>query len=61
MGAGFFQELPREPLDVVTAAPRVDHLTDAGLVLEVELRVAGDARGEIGWQCDGFIQSIGMQ
>ena len=50
-----------EPLDVVAAAPRVDHLRGAGLLLEQQLGVAGDAGGEVGGQRQRLVERVGVQ
>ena len=61
-------ELPRlvgeargERLDVVAAAERVDHVGDAGLLGEDQLRVARDARRELGRQRDRLVERVGVQ
>jgi hypothetical protein len=41
-------ELVGEPFDKVAAAPRIDRAAGAGLLQNKELRVAGDAGGEVG-------------
>ena len=63
-----FDQLPRlvgeargERLDVVAAAERVDHLGDAGLLGEDQLRVAGDAGGELARQRDRLVERVGVQ
>ena len=48
-------------LDIVAARPRVDYFGDAGLFLQVDLRVAGDARRKIRGQRDGFVERVGVQ
>ena len=45
----------------VGTAPRIDHVADMGFFLDDDLRVAGDARREIGRQRDGFVKRIGVQ
>ena len=50
-----------EPLDVVAAAPRVDHLGGAGLLLQQQLGVAGDPGGEVGGQRERLVQGVGVQ
>ncbi len=54
-------ELVGQPLDVVAAAPRIDDAAGAGLLLQQELRVAGDAGGEVGRQRDGLVERVGVQ
>ena len=61
MAPGALDEFLGQRLDVVGAAPGIDYLADAGLVLEIELGVAGDARGEVGGERDGLVESVGMQ
>ena len=61
MGLRLAHELVGEPLDVVAAAPRIDDAAGAGLLLDEELRVAGDAGGEIGRQGDRLVERIGVQ
>ena len=61
MAPGALDEFLGEGFHVVRAAPGVDHLADAGLVLEIELGVAGDARGEVGGERNGLVESVGMQ
>ena len=50
-----------EPFNVIRAAPRVDQMRNAGLLLQVDLGVSGNPGGEISWQGDGFIERIGVQ
>ena len=50
-----------QPLDVVAAAPRIDDLARARLVLQQELGVAGDARREVGGQCQRLVEGVGVQ
>ena len=54
-------QLVGQLLDVVGAAPRIDDLRNPGLLLQVDLRIAGDARGKIGRQRQGFIERVGVQ
>ena len=54
-------EVVGQPLDVVAAAPRIDHPARSGLVLEDELGVAGDARREVGRQGERFVEGVGVQ
>ena len=55
------RQLVGQPLDVVAAAPGIDDAAGAGLLLEEELRVAGDARREVGRQRDRFVERVGVQ
>ena len=50
-----------ERLHEVRAAPRIDHLRDAGLELQDELRVARDARRRVGRQRDRLVERVGVQ
>ena len=61
MMPGPVHQVVRQALHVVAAGPGVDHLRDAGFFLQIDLRVAGDAGGEIGGQRDGFIERVGVQ
>ncbi|OQB97069.1 MAG: hypothetical protein BWX86_00461 [Verrucomicrobia bacterium ADurb.Bin122] len=61
VGAGLGDELLREGFDVVAAAPRIDDITNAGFLLELELGVARDAGREVGGQRDGFVERVGVQ
>ena len=61
MVPGRVHQLVGEPLDIVRAGPRIHHPGDAGFLLQVDLRVAGDARGEIGGQREGLIERVGVQ
>ena len=47
VGPGLVGYLVREGLDVVGTCPGVDHAADVGLLLEVDLRVAGDTGAEV--------------
>ena len=61
MRPGPADDLVGEGLHIVGAAPGIDDLADAGLVLNVELGIAGNAGGEVRRQGDGLIQRIGVQ
>ena len=50
-----------QPLDVGAAAPRVDDPGGAGLLLEQQLGVAGDAGGEVGRQRERLVEGVGVQ
>ena len=50
-----------EGLHVVAAAERVDDLRDAGLLLDDELRVAGDAGREVGGEAERLVEGVGVQ
>ena len=54
-------DLVRERLDVVRAAPRVDDLAHARLVLDVELRVARNTRREVRRQCDCLVECVRVE
>ena len=47
-------------LDIVAARQRIDDMSDASFLLQDQLSVAGDARGKVGRQGDGFVQRVGM-
>ncbi len=61
VGPGALGEVVGEAFDVVGAAPRVDHLRGAGLLLQQQLGVAGDAGGEVGGQGQRLVQGVGVQ
>ena len=48
-------------LDVGRAAPRVDDAGGAGLLLQHQLGVAGDAGGEVGRQRQRLVERVGVQ
>ena len=50
-----------QPLDIVAAAPGVDRPGGAGLLLEEQLRVAGDPGREVGRQRQGLVERVGVQ
>ena len=63
-----FDQLPRgvgealrERLDVVRTAERIDHMGDARLLGEDQLRVARDARRELGRQRDRLVERVRVQ
>ncbi len=58
---GALGELVGEPLDVVRAAPRVGDPADPGLLLELDLGVAGDPGREIGGQGERLVEGVGVQ
>ena len=58
---GLVHQFVGQALHIVAAGPRVHHLGDAGLFLQVDLRVAGDARRKIGGQRDGLVERVGVQ
>ena len=51
----------RQPLDKVAATPRIDDVAGVRLLLQEELRVAGDTSREIGRQGERFVQRVGVQ
>ena len=57
----FFNQRCGQRLDVVGTGERVDHVADAGLLLDHQLGVAGDARRMIGRQGDRFVEGVGVQ
>ena len=54
-------QLVGEPLDVVAAAPRVDDTAGARLLLQEQLRVAGDAGAELARQRQRLVERVGVQ
>ncbi len=58
---GFVFEFARQFLDVPAAAERVGHRRHAAFLGQDQLRVAGDARGEIGRQSDRLVEAVGVQ
>ena len=58
-GAG--RQLLGQTLDIIAAAPGVDDLGGAALLLQDQLRVAGDAGREVGRQRQRLVQSVGVQ
>ena len=60
-GPGFVGHLLRERLHHVAARPGVDHVGDVRLFLNDQLRVAGNARAELGRQGNGFVKAVGVQ
>ena len=51
----------REPLHIIGAGPGIDHARDAGFLLQIDLRVARDARGELGGQRQRLVERVGVQ
>ena len=58
---GLLRELGGQPLDIERAAPGVDDAGGAALLLQEELGVAGDARGEVGRQRQRLVERVGVQ
>ena len=58
---GGVHELVRKALDIIGAGPGIDDAGDAGFLLKINLGVAGDARGELGGQGEGFIEGVGVE
>ena len=58
---GFFRKLLRQPLDIERAAPRIGDARRAAFLLQHDLGVAGDARGEIGRQRQRLVERVRMQ
>ena len=58
---GLGGEIARQPLDIIRAAPGIDDAGGAALLLQEQLGVAGDARGEVGRQRQRFVERIGVQ
>src|SRR5262245_19228447 len=61
MHARALAELMREPLDVEATAPRIDGTARARLQLEEQLRVARDARRELGRECERFVERVRVE
>ncbi len=55
------RQIGGEPLNVVGAAPRIGRAAEASFGLQEKLRIARDARGEIGRQRERFVERIGVQ
>ena len=55
------REIVRQPLDIERAAPRIDDPGRARLLLQKQLRIAGDAGGEVGGQGERLVERVGMQ
>ena len=55
------RKLVGEALNIVRTGPRVNMFAYLCLVLDVNLRVAGDARREVGRQGDGLVERVGVQ
>ena len=58
---GLVDQFLGQALDIIAAAQRIDDLGHPGFFLDDDLRVAGDARREIGGQCDRLVERIGVQ
>ncbi len=54
-------DLIGERLHIVRAGPGIDLLGNHGLLLDVYLGIAGDARREVGGQRDGLVEGVGVQ
>ena len=50
-----------EVFNIVGTAPRIDNLADFGFILDVQLGVTSKTSGEVGRQCDSFVQCVCMQ
>ena len=61
MAPGLGGEIAGQPLDIIGAAPGIDDAVGAALLLQEQLRVAGDARGEIGRQRQRLVERVGVQ
>ena len=55
-GPGFVHHLLRQALHHVGTGPGIDHIRDVGFFLDDQLRVACDARTELGGQGNGLIE-----
>lgn len=58
---GAARQVVGQALDVRAAAPRVDHPCRARLLLDQQLRVAGDAGREVRGQGEGLVQGVRVQ
>ena len=58
---GPVRQLVGQPFDKVAAAPRIDHGVGVGLLLQEQLRVAGDAGREVGRQGQRLVERVGVQ
>ncbi len=58
---GFLLQFAGQFLDIPAAAERVGDRGHPAFFRENQLRVAGDARGEIGRQRDRFVEAVGVQ
>ena len=60
-GLGLVDQLVGERLDVVAATERIDDVGDAGLLLDHQLGVAGDAGRGVGGQPEGLVERVGVE
>ena len=58
---GALRQIVRQPLDKITAAPRIDDTARIGFLLQEQLRVARDSRRKVRGQGERFVQCIGVQ
>ena len=54
-------DLVGEALYIVAAAPRVDLLADMGFLLDIDLGVAGNTRGEVRRKGNSLIEGVGVE
>ena len=59
--AGALRQLMGQPLHVVRPTPRVDRPGGAGLLLQQQLGVAGDAGRKVGGQSQRLVEGVGVQ
>ena len=58
---GLVGDFVRQALHVVGSGPRIDHLADVGLFLQIYLCVTRNAGRKVGRQGDGLVQGVGVQ
>ena len=61
VGPGLRRQFMRQPLDIERPAPRIDHARGAGLALQDDLRIAGDAGREVRRQRQRLVKRVGVQ
>ena len=61
VGSGPLCEFVSQPLQIVGTGPRVDRAGGAGFLLQQQLGVARDARGEVCGQRQSLVEGIGVQ
>ena len=61
MRPGLGAKIGGEALDEIAAAPRIDDAGRARFLGQEQLRVAGNARREIGGECERLVERIGVQ
>ena len=61
MGQRARRQIMCEPFDKIAATPWVDDFGGLAFHLQQKLRVAGNARGKIGWQRQSLIETVRVQ